>query len=404
MGGIFLDSGREKSVKIFLAIIALTGLALGLSDGVLSNYFKDAYQADAIMRGIIEIPRETPGVLCVLAISAFAFLGDMRLSIIAQIMSLAGLLVLGFVTPPFAVMLIFLFINSMGMHMFMPLSDSTGMSLAEEGKFGSMMGRINGVRTIFTMIAGLFTFFGFRFGLFSFKTPIKATFLIAAAAFAVVIALLVALLKKGGAGGKMVRPRFVIRKEYTAFYIMAILFGARKQIMFVYAPWVLIELLGFEADNMSLLAIAGAAIGIFFLPAVGRWIDRYGTKRIMMIEAAFFFVIYIAYGVISAGLSAGWLVGLLPVILALVINVLDRMTIQFGMVRSVYMRSIAKFPEDVTPTLSIGMALDHIVSVLGAIVCGFLWENLGPQYVFGMAAVMAVCNMIVALRIKSKAA
>jgi predicted MFS family arabinose efflux permease len=86
----------------------------------------------------------------------------------------------------------------------------------------------------------------------------------------------------------------------------------------------------------------------------------------------------------------------ITVIIAFGLKMLDFMTIQFGLVRSVYMRKIAVADEDITPTLSLGLSLDHILSILSAVLCGWLWRELGPQYVFVFAALLAVANMIVA--------
>jgi len=295
-----------------------------------------------------------------------------------------------------------LFVNSLGMHMFFPIYDSMGMSLAKKGDFGTVMGRFNGLRTAFTMVAAIVIFWGFRSGIFSFTSPVIAIFVAAGVLFAVIIFLLV-YMGRHTSDVKAAKSRFVFNKAYTKFYILAFLFGARKQIMYVYGPWVLIELLYFGADRMALLTIAGSAIGIFFLPAVGRWIDRFGSGRIMVIEAALFLVIYLGYGIISAGVTGGALFGITSfVVLAFVVNIADRMTIQFGMVRSVYMRSVAVVPEDVTPTLASGMAIDHIVSIVSAIFSGFIWRELGPQYVFVFAGLLAVANMVVAIRIKKE--
>jgi len=401
-----LKSSEQKAIYLFFIVIAMAGLATGLSDGVFSNYFKDAYDVDAFARGVIELPRELPGILCMFLFSALAFLGDIRLSIIAHVLIIAGLMTLGFLTPPFGVMLIFLFVNSLGLHMFMPLGDSLGLSLASAGSFGSILGRFNGVRTAFSMLAGILVFAGFRTGFFSFTTPIKWIFFVAAAGFAVGAVALWRMgrlkqFKKNSTPPKPGAPKLIFRKQYKLFYLLAVLFGARKQIMMVYGPWVLIDLLGFRTDTMALLGIGGAAVGIFFIPAVGRWIDKFGTARIMMIEAAVFLVVYAAYGVLSAGLHGGWLVGAgMVVVLAFAINMADRMTMQFGMVRTVYMRSIALDPDDVTPTLSVGMAMDHVLSVSSALLCGFLWSVWGPQYVFVFAALLSAGNMVVALFIR----
>lgn len=389
-----------RTLNIFFVVLALTGLALGLSDSVLSNYFKDVYNVDAFQRGIIEFPRELPGFICMFVVSALSFLGDIRLAAIAQALSLVGLLAMGLMTPVFGVMLVFLFVNSMGVHLFVPVSDGIALSFAEKGGFGSIMGKFNGVRTAFSMFAGVLVFVGFKVGFFSFTTPIKWIFIIAAGVFAVILCLLLYMQRASSARSKSAKIKIVFRKEYGTFYLLSILYGARKQIMFVYGPWVLIDLLGFGVDTMALLSIMGAAVGIFLMPALGRWIDRFGTARVMMFEAVAFFIIYIAYGVLSAGLSAGWLISAgLPVAAAFAINMLDRMTAQFGMVRSVYMCQIAKTPEDITPTLSVGLTLDHVLSIFGAFFCGFMWKEWGPQYVFVLAALLSIINMAVAQRL-----
>jgi predicted MFS family arabinose efflux permease len=395
----------NPSIRLFILVLALSGLAMGLSDSVFANYFKDAYQVDAFQRGIIEFPRELPGLLCVFIVSLLAALGNIRLAIISQALMIIGLVVLGLFTPVFGVMLVFLFINSLGMHMFMPISDSMGLSLAGEGSFGTVMGRFNGVRTAFSMIAAIMVFVGFRTGFFSFETTIKPIFLIAAVALVAVLVCLVKMLRISGdkiaKRDGPIRFNLVFRKEYKLYYWLAALFGARKQIMYVYGPWVLIELLDFGADTMSLLVIGGAGIGIFFIPAVGRWIDRYGTANIIIIEEVLFVAIYIVYGVMSAGLANnGFRMAGMVIIVAFVINIADRMTMHFGMVRTIYMRSVAIKPEDITPTLSAGMALDHVLSILSAFLCGFIWREWGPQYVFVFALVLCLGNIVVGLLIR----
>ena len=395
-----MTDNKQKAIYVFMAVVSLTGLALGISDNVFSNYFRDAFQVDAFARGIIELPRESPGVIVMFIVSALAFVGDMRLALVAQALSIVGILAMGLLNPSFTLMLVFLFIYSMGFHMFLPLYDSIGMSLAKDGNVGKMMGRFNGLRTCFSMIAGIWIFVGFRSGFFSFTTPIIVNFVIAGGLFAVVFVLLF-YMRKLVDEKKPTKSRFVFKKEYKIFYMLACLVGARRQIMYVYGPWVLIELLDFGADLMSLLIIAGAGFGMILIPLVGRWVDKYGPKRVMVVEAIVFLAIYIGYGIISAGLHQGWLLGMGMVLAAAVfINVADRMTMQLGMVRAVYMRSIALSPQDVTPTLATGLAIDHVLSIAGAILCGYLWWEWGPQYVFVFAGSLAVLNIAIAKSIK----
>jgi predicted MFS family arabinose efflux permease len=288
--------------------------------------------------------------------------------------------------------------------MYIPLGDSIGLSLAEHDNVGRTLGRFNSVRLAFLMIAGMMTFFGFHFGLFDFNTPVLV-FLLSALAFLIVGILLTVLYRFPGMSQNKehARVRFVWRKEYLRYYIICALFGGRKQIMIVFSPWVLIDLLGFKADTMSILAVIGSFIGIFFIPVVGKLIDNLGVRMVMIFEASAFILVYIAYGFLSKWVNEN-VVALTgaAMILVYLLNIIDRMSAQFYMVRSIYMRGIAVKPEDVTPSLSLGMAIDHVMAIVGSFLCGLVWEAWGPEYVFLIAGILSVLNLLAAAGIKRK--
>ncbi|MDR2600645.1 MAG: MFS transporter [Oscillospiraceae bacterium] len=394
-------------IKIFILVVVFSGLAMGLSDSVLSNYFKEAYDVTPAQRGFIEFPRELPGVIALFIIGALSFLKNIKTAIIAQLLAVTGISVLGFWEPSFTIMLVFLFVFSLGVHMYMPLNDSIGLSIAKArtpNAIGKTMGMFNSSRMAAFMVAGLIVFFGFRNDILSFETPILL-FIMATVAYLVVAVLLMVLRKKEPVVemDAPVNAKFVFRKEYIRYYVICALFGGRKQIMLVYSPWVLIELLGFRADTMSILAVIGSFIGIFFLRLVGKWIDKYGVRNVMMIEACSFIFIYVAYGFLSRWLNTTDVVaGGILLLLVYILNIIDRMTAQFSMDRAIYMKSIALTPEDVTPSLSLGMSIDHLVAIAGAMVCGFIWNQFGPEYVFIFAGFISLINLFVAKGIKLK--
>ncbi len=303
----------SKEMKLYLMILALTAIGLGFSNDIISNYFKDAYQVTAFQvtafqRGIIELPRELPGMLCILLISLFSFLSDIRIAILAQVLSMIGLAVLGFTKPSYTVMLIFIFINSVGMHLFFPLQDSIGLALIQKGETGKRMGQFKGVSTAFQVLAAVFVFIGFRTGFFSFETPLKLPFIAAGVLFLVVLILLVRLQRRVHLPGSLHRKnKLKVRREYRYYYILVIMFGVQKQIMMAYGPWVLIDLLAKKADTIAMLSIIGGLIGIFFIPALGRRMDRFGIKTMLYADALSFIVVYLIYGILSAGYAEGWL-------------------------------------------------------------------------------------------------
>lgn len=396
-------AGMKKEMVLYFIIISVVALGLGLSDSVFGNYFKDAYQVDAQTRGFIEFPRELPGILGMFIIAALSMLGDIRLAVLAQVLSFVGLLVLGLFTPPFAVMLIFLFINSLGMHLFMPLADGIGLGIIDDkDAVGKRMGQYNGVRTAFGMLSAIIVFVGFRTGFFSFTSPVKWIFLIGALLLLAAALLLLSMHRKTGQKEIYARKiTFLFRKEYKLYYMLATMHGAQKQIMYVYAPWVLIELLGQGADTMALLAIVGSFIGIFFMPFVGRCIDRFGVRKMLFTEALSFIIIYITYGFLSGGIYSGSFATTgFGAGIVIAVFIIDRMSTQLGMVKVLYLNSIAVDKADVTRTLSTGISLDHIVSITCASLGGMVWKSMGPQYVFFIAAGLSLVNLVVAYLVK----
>ena len=392
----------KKEVKIYFYILAFAALAKGMSMGILSNYFKDAYNITAFQRGIIEFPRETPGMIGVIIIALLVSMNDIRVSMFAQILSIVGIIVLGVFTPQFSVMLIFLFVNSLGAHIFMPLSDGIGISLVDQNKLGMRMGQFKGTSIAFLMLSSTIVFICFKFNIFSFVTAIKWPFILAGIFSLIVLGLLILLDRT------MHHPvihhkktKFVFRKEYKFYYILVILYGVQKQIMLVYGPWVLISILGKKADTLALLSIVGAFIGIFFIPALGRWLDRFGVKKLLYADGISFVGVYLLFGLLTTGYVTGKLsiVGW-PVLLGYFMVILDKISTQMTFIRTVYLKNIVVDSSEIIPTLSLGMSMDHFVSITCAVLSGIVWSLWGPQYIFYFAAFISLGNVYVAYKVK----
>ena len=387
---------------LFFVVIAAVNLAIGFSDGLFSNYFKDVYNVNGFQRGLIEFPRELPGVIVFFLISAASFFGDITIAVVAQALAAFALFVLGFFTPSFGVMLFFLFISSLGTHLYMPLRDSIGMSLSEQDMLGKRMGQFAGVRFAFLTVSGLAVFFLFRFGVFNFRNGTKWTFVVSAAFYVVAMLLLIKL--KRDVGQKRVKRekiKFIFRKEYKFYYILAIVFGVQKQVMLVFGPWVLIETLGQRVDTIVLLGIIASSLGMFFMPQLGKWIDRFGVKKLLYADAFSFIGVYLCYALLTQSFNNGALAKVgLPLILTCALFVVDRLSSQMGIIRTVYLKSIALSDADVTPTLSLAMMMDHVVSILVGVAGGYLWIAVGSQYIFYAVAALSLVNLAVAILVK----
>lgn len=388
---------RQQAVRLFAAVLALTALANGLGSNIFSNYFNEVFHIDSVQRGFIEIPRESPGILCMVLVAALGFLGNIWMSVVAQVLVLVGLIVMGWMSPDYGTMLAFLFIHSLGMHLFMPLNDAISMDLAEKGKVGETLGKLKGVNTLFSMAAAVLVFFGFRTGFFSFRSGTILPFALGAVTTAAAIVLLVMMVCSMPRGEGVKNHKLLFRKRYMPYYMVTLAYGCQKRIKIVFAPWVIINLLGQGADTVALLTIAVHLAGTWLAPVIGRLLDRLGVKKMLLAEAVYIAVSFLTMGWL-AGMLAGGSFGLSSPLTWLVYGayVLCVLFEQFNMVHSYMMRSIALDPGEVTRTLSVGLSVDHVMAIIASPIMGVIWKTWGVQYVFAAAMLSALLQVAAA--------
>ena len=388
---------RQQAVRLFAAVLALTALANGLGSNIFSNYFNEVFHIDSVQRGFIEIPRESPGILCMVLVAALGFLGNIWMSVVAQVLVLVGLVVMGWMSPDYGTMLVFLFIHSLGMHLFMPLNDAISMDLAEKGKVGETLGKLKGVNTLFSMAAAVLVFFGFRTGFFSFRSGTILPFALGAVTTAAAIVLLVMMVRSMPRGEGVKNHKLLFRKRYMPYYMVTLAYGCQKRIKIVFAPWVIINLLGQGADTVALLTIAVHLAGTWLAPVIGRLLDRLGVKKMLLVEAVYIAVSFSVMGWL-AGMLAGGSFGLSSPLTWMVYGayVLCVLFEQFNMVHSYMMRSIALDPSEVTRTLSVGLSVDHVMAIIASPVMGMIWKAWGVQYVFAAAMLSALLQVAAA--------
>jgi predicted MFS family arabinose efflux permease len=225
---------------------------------------------------------------------------------------------------------------------------------------------------------------------------------VAASAFvcaAVMTAVMIRRIKPHQAAPR--KTKLVLRKQYRYFYLLTILHGVQKQVAYVYGTWVIVDLLLKKADTLALLTIVVGFVSIFFLNMIGRWMDQFGIKRMMYVDALTFIGVYIIYGFVVWGITSGVLPSQgMSIWIVYLLFVLDRLSMQIGMVKSIYLRSIAWNHDEVTSTLSMGISLDHVVSILAAIAGGYVWTQWGSQWIFFLAAAFSLGNLYVAYRVQ----
>lgn len=386
--------GLERDFILFLISGACLGIAQSVDGSTLTNYLKEHFGMLIIHRTALEFPRELPGLLVVLIIGGLSFLGgDVRISAVANLLAAAGMFSLGIIPSQFAFVIFVIFIYSMGQHIFMPLSGNIAMSFARRGEMGRTLGLLSSVSNIAIVVSSIALWALFRFVHISYFT----SFTIGAVAL-LIAAILIGFIKPTQT--VKVEKRYIYRKEYRLYYWLSMLYGARKQIFITFGPWVLVDVFKQPVTTMTLLFLIVAVIGIFVKPWVGHLIDKVGERFVLSGEAFIFFFTCLLYAFAEDLFSY-------PVAIACiyVCYVTDFTIDSVSMARITYMKKIAIKPEDVSPSLSLGISLDHIVTIFLPILGGLAWYKGGHggyKYVFMGGAVVALLNFISSRKIRIK--
>ena len=381
-----------RELKIFLFATVSMGMAFNVYDSIFNNFINDKFPLSGFQRSFLEVPRELPGILVVFVSALLWFLCSRRLAGFAMLLAAVGTILIGFAAPGYSMMVIWLFVYSMGVHIWLPLQSSIGMELAKSGKAGARLGQLNSLRNIAGIVGSFIVFAGFRYLHFNFHT----TFIITAALLLITAFL---FFKMTPRPARKPGSFLKLHKEYNLYYFLSILYGSRKQIFITFAPWVLVTVFKQPTQTMATLLMIGGIIGIFFQPLLGRMIDSLGEKKVLEAEAVLLAFVCLGYGFAKFIFAEN-----IALILTFICFLLDQVLMSVNMARATYINKIALQPDDVQPALTFSVTIDHVFSIAIALIGGAIWNAFGYQYVFLIGVALAIINYFAASRIRVPAA
>lgn len=386
----------SREFKLLFVIFLCFGIASGIYDTVFNNYLNEVFHISAQVRGFLEFPREFPGFIIAIVSGLLMFLADVRMLGVAMLLISAGMTGQSFYSwggePQFAWMVGTMMVWSVGTHLFLPLSSSVTLQLSDKANMGKNLGVLNGAQTAAKIIGCLLIWL--VMGVFK----LSYDWIFRLAALFALVAMAAAFLMKAEQRHPSERTgfRLLFRKEYSLFYWLSILYGARKQVFLTFAPWVIVRIYNRDAQTMAALTIISAVLGIFFNPWLGRIIDRLGERAVIFGEAICFVGVCLGYAFAD---RLG--IGNYAVYLVFACFIIDLLLASVTMARTTYLHKNLVEGADLTPTLSMGISLDHMVAMTIPMLGGLLWERFGFESIFLVAALISVANMYIAWKIKA---
>ena len=386
----------QKDFFIFLVISILIGTVMAVEASSLNNRLYDDFHFTVMQRAMLETPRELPGLLSVVLIGMMNSLGDIKMAAVANLIGGVGLLLFGMVPNHFSLVLLTLVIYSTGNHVYLPLTNTIAMTFAKGGNFGERLGQVQSIGSL-SIIASA----GAIYLLYAiFHVSYKLIF--AVGGFSMILAgVLFLLLDNGGTRGKTVaKTRFIIRKEFRLYYLLATVNGARKQITITFVPWLLIDTFGRPVTTITGLFFIVCILNVFFKPWFGRLIDRHGERYALRFEAMVMFISCLGFA-----FSKKLLPPPLALIAVYVCYVMDKLMESASMARATYVRKLSTDLSHVARTLATGQSLDHIISMFLPLFAGYVWYINGQDgyvYVFLGALVISFINYVIAGKLPEK--
>jgi len=134
-------------------------------------------------------------------------------------------------------------------------------------------------------------------------------------------------------------------------------------------------------------------------PYVGRIIDRFGYRIVMISDTLILVIVCFFYGFAHH---------LFPMRTAFIIcclnYVLDSVISLASMASSVSVQALSDSPEEVKATLSTGLSVNHLITIGIALFGGWIWHTLGIETLFVLSAILGLCNSAYAASIKKPSA
>lgn len=326
--------------------------------------------------GIQQSVREIPGFLSFAAVFLLLFAREQTLAYISLILLGGAAAVTGYF-PSFTGFLITTFISSIGFHYYETMHQSLSLQWLPKQTAPATMGKIMAIGSVSQLASFGFVFVAWFWLGMHFSGIYLITGMVTVAA-AVAMWFLFPAFRDGVPQHK----KLILRKRYWLYYALTFMGGARRQIFMVFATFMMVERFGFQVHHVAMLAIANGLLTIYAAPVIGRFIVRFGERRMLTIEYIGLIGVFVAY----AWVPNWWL--------ATALYFIDHALFAVAIAMKTYFQKIAD-PADIAPTAGVAFTINHIAAVFIPVLFGLIWLY-SPAVVFLTGAAMALISLILA--------
>jgi predicted MFS family arabinose efflux permease len=373
----------SANLTLLASVVFLDQFGQGLLGGARTNFFIDTLGLSGGQVLWLEGIRELPG-LALMFIAALMMRWSLsRRAAVSVFIMGAGYALYAFVGSYVGLLLVAI-VASLGFHMWMPLNSALAMCLSERDKTGRVLGTLSSVGAL-AALAGM--------GVISlvarlFESMSLGTYYVAGGAFIVVAAFLLTRLPAHIGATETEQPRMLLKRHYWLYYVLTFFEGSRKQVLGTFGTLVLVDSFGLKVWQISLILLASSIVNLVSGPYVGHLVDRFGERS--TVSASYVILVLCCLG--FSTLHDVWILVVLLVVIKLMV--------MFGMGLSTYVYRSAS-PEELTPTLSAGISINHVTSVAMPLVAGALLPIIKYEGIFLGTGALVLLSVPFALALRT---
>jgi MFS family permease len=175
---------------------------------------------------------------------------------------------------------------------------------------------------------------------------------------------------------------FVFKRRYGLYYALNFLEGCRKQMFVTFAIFALVKIHGMPVETTMVLVLINQVLLMLTAPLMGRLVDRYGERLMLSLGYVGLIFVFLGYAVVRYR----------PTLYML--YCLDNLLFFGGIALTTYLNKIAP-EEDLKPSISMGVTMNHAAAMIAPLVGGLAWYYLGYQVIFFSGAVLVLISLVV---------
>lgn len=302
--------------------------------------------------GLIQSVREIPGFLALLVVFVMLVIREHRISSLSVITLGLGLAVVGFF-PSFAGLLLTTLVISFGFHYYETTNQSLTLQYFDKQTAPLVFGKLRSLAAASNIGIGLFIYF--------VAPRLSYTEIYVLVGLAILALGLWSLFQRPADGDLPVQHRkMILRRRYWLYYLLTFLAGARRQIFVAFAVFLLVKKFDFSLQEITILFVVNNVINYFLSPLIGKFIVRFGERKVLSSEYFSLVIIFIGYAVTqSKAVVAG-------------LYIFDHIFFNFSIAIRTFFQKVAD-PEDIAPSMAAGFTINHIAAVILPALGGLLW-------------------------------